>query len=176
MTTEERNQAIDALGITFTVTTLDTGKADIPGKQKGAPSSHICQLTRRNVTIETPYSMGCGCREYIAGWKEILLATNETTRQPNWKPVPQIWGKPTALQLKALESSRARPQLADVLYSLVSDSQCANDTFADFCADLGYDTDSRKALETYLACQESGTKLRKLGLNLAQLSELFQDY
>lgn len=54
------------------------------------------------------------------------------------------------------------PKLKDVLYSLATDYSCAQDTFEDFCANLGYDTDSRKALDTYLKCQESGHKLRKI--------------
>ena len=52
------------------------------------------------------------------------------------------------------------PKLRDILCSMASDAQCAQDSFEDFCSNLGYDTDSRKALETYLACQESGRKLR----------------
>ena len=53
------------------------------------------------------------------------------------------------------------PVLQDVLHALVSDADCAIDTFEDFCGNLGYDTDSRKAPETYLACQDNGNRLRK---------------
>lgn len=69
-----------------------------------------------------------------------------------------------------------KPTLADILYSLQSDASVASESFDDFCGNCGYDTDSRKALETYLACQKSGTDLRSLGLNLETLGELFQDY
>lgn len=54
------------------------------------------------------------------------------------------------------------PKIKDVLYTLALDYSCAQDTFEDFCLNLGYDTDSRKALETYFKCQESGHKLRKI--------------
>ena len=53
------------------------------------------------------------------------------------------------------------PSAASVLYCLMSDANLATDTFEDFCSDLGYDTDSRKALDCYLKCQENGTKLHK---------------
>ena len=33
-------------------------------------------------------------------------------------------------------------------------------SFEDWCADYGYDTDSRKASETYEACCDTGRKLR----------------
>lgn len=70
------------------------------------------------------------------------------------------------------------PHAADVLHSLILDSSACDQSFNDWCGDFGYDTDSRKALDTYLACQESGTKLRKVfsGAQLEKLRELLQDY
>lgn len=54
------------------------------------------------------------------------------------------------------------PKIRDILHSLYLDCSCAQDTFEDFCDNMGYDTDSRRALDTYLKCQESGHKLRKI--------------
>lgn len=70
------------------------------------------------------------------------------------------------------------PDVLDVLYSLVLDSSAADETFEDWCANYGYDTDSRKAEATYRACVDYGIRLRRiLGADvLARLSELFQDY
>lgn len=68
------------------------------------------------------------------------------------------------------------PKVDDVIYSLLSDYRLAQDTFEDFCANTGYDTDSRKALETYLACQESGQKLLKIGVNFSQAQTAFENY
>lgn len=70
------------------------------------------------------------------------------------------------------------PFAAIVLYGLISDESLAADTFEDFCANCGYDTDSRKALENYLACQEEGAKLRKIftGAQLSEIRETLQDY
>lgn len=72
----------------------------------------------------------------------------------------------------------APPQPDSVLHSLVRDWQCSQDSFADWCRDLGYDTDSRRALATYLACQESGEKLRamRLGKSLQELERIYQDF
>lgn len=69
-----------------------------------------------------------------------------------------------------------RPTLEDVLYSLTMDSYAANETFQSWCFEYGYDTDSRKALATYEACQKIADDLRELGFNLEQLQEYFQDY
>ena len=68
------------------------------------------------------------------------------------------------------------PELGDVLSSLLMDSSACHDSFEGWCSDFGYDTDSRKALETYLACQESGAKLRAIGANFDELGEVLQDW
>lgn len=54
------------------------------------------------------------------------------------------------------------PYAADVIHTLALDAQFANGTFEDFCGDLGYDTDSRKALENYLQCQRDGERFRRV--------------
>ena len=53
------------------------------------------------------------------------------------------------------------PRIGEVLHCLFFDARCADTSFENFCSDLGYNNDSIKALKTYLACQESGKKLRK---------------
>lgn len=54
------------------------------------------------------------------------------------------------------------PSIDDLLECIESDASASERSFDDWCGDLGYDTDSRKALETYLSCQEIGQKLRKV--------------
>lgn len=49
-------------------------------------------------------------------------------------------------------------------------------TFDDWCAEFGYDTDSRKALSMYLQCQEQTTKFRRAfpHVNLEEHEEITQ--
>lgn len=54
------------------------------------------------------------------------------------------------------------PWAADVLSSLLSDAECGASSFEDFCAEFGYDEDSRAAERTYHACKAMGPKLRRL--------------
>lgn len=69
------------------------------------------------------------------------------------------------------------PIIDDVLYSLVLDSSLASETFSDFCGNLGYDEDSRKALKAYLECQEASDKIREhLPVSLDKAIELFNEY
>lgn len=68
------------------------------------------------------------------------------------------------------------PTLDDVLYALVSDAEACDMSFDDWCSSFGYDTDSRKALDTYLACQRNATKLRKAGIDIDAERERLADY
>lgn len=70
-----------------------------------------------------------------------------------------------------------KPALGDVLYALVLDASACEDSFEDWCSNYGYDTDSRKALDTYLDCQENAHRLRKAGIHIGdELSEFFSQY
>ena len=56
------------------------------------------------------------------------------------------------------------PTAADVLYCLCSDATSVENasSFEDWCADFGYDTDSRSAERIYKACERIAAKLRRL--------------
>lgn len=54
------------------------------------------------------------------------------------------------------------PDPLDVLGCLFSDASATDSTFEDWCGDLGYDTDSRKALATYEACRQTGLDLLRV--------------
>lgn len=72
------------------------------------------------------------------------------------------------------------PKPADVLHSLLMDGDAFFDgmTFEDWCGNLGYDTDSRKAEATYRACDEIGRRLTWMFSEdeLAQLREAASEY
>lgn len=70
----------------------------------------------------------------------------------------------------------AKPKLDDVLHSLVMDADACDMSFSEWCSNLGYDEDSRKALDIYIQCQKSADKLRKAGVNIAAERERLQDY
>ena len=97
------------------------------------------------------------------------------------KPRPFGWGNYSAVQRKRWVHENERPAspfAGAVLHCLLLDMSCANDTFEEWCSNLGYDTDSRKALQTYLSCQENGTKLRRVFNNdlLKQIEKVLEDY
>jgi len=53
------------------------------------------------------------------------------------------------------------PKVADVLDCLASDAASVEGSyFEEWCADLGYDTDSRKAEKTYKTCEHQAKRLK----------------
>lgn len=54
------------------------------------------------------------------------------------------------------------PDLADILNCCASDSSALDETFDDWCSNLGYSTDSRKAHRIFRACVNQTTRLQKL--------------
>lgn len=70
------------------------------------------------------------------------------------------------------------PHVATVLHSLILDSDALGQSFATWCDEFGYDSDSRKALRTYEACQENAEKLLRVfsRAQVGALREALQDY
>ncbi len=61
-----------------------------------------------------------------------------------------------------LKAEPVLPTVIEVMYSLLMDADSGDYSFEDFCGNFGYDEDSRKAEQTWRACQEQGRKLRTL--------------
>lgn len=92
-------------------------------------------------------------------WRVSITFNERTVRTPYKCGSGHVTRKPFA----GVDYYRPTPpKAADVLSNLISDAECSDQSFADFCAELGYDEDSRRALETYLACQNAGREVRRL--------------
>ena len=68
------------------------------------------------------------------------------------------------------------PSVLCVLHSLCMDASACEESYDDWCDSLGYDSDSRQALETYLQCQNNASKLRKAGVDVNAMQNFLQDY
>jgi len=90
-----------------------------------------------------------------------------------------IYGRHYLAKLETLRKPQA-PSAASVLNSLILDSSASAQSFADWASDFGYDTDSRKSLAIYEACQSNGDKLAEVFYGnseaFASIAELLQDY
>ena len=107
-----------------------------------------CDQWRVSVTTKagfwsTDYFSGTGLRREVKGNRAFDVKTHKIVGN-KWIPAEPV-----------------KPKIADVLYSLFSDSQAADLNFNDWCAEFGYSDDSIKSLNTYKQCLEIGTMLRK---------------
>ena len=70
------------------------------------------------------------------------------------------------------------PFAAGVLSALINDGQASYQSFNEWCAEYGYDSDSMKAFRTYQACCETGEKIRRIFTRqqISELAELLADY
>ena len=102
------------------------------------------------------------------GWKHYAYRVSLTFKD----------GEKYSTTYKMGTAHTSPPQVQDVLHSLLLDASNTDQPFEDWCADLGYDTDSIKAHNAYLECVKCGQWLRSSLTTgqIDQLTELFQDY
>lgn len=77
-----------------------------------------------------------------------------------------------------LNKKPVAPAAAGPLHSVILDSDALYMSFDEWCADYGFDIDSRKAEGTFNACRENARKLRRVFTKeqIATLQEATQDY
>lgn len=71
-----------------------------------------------------------------------------------------MYGSLKQRYLERYKEIKAWPTDYDILACISSESY-QYDTLQDFCDNMGYDTDSRKALDIYLTCQEHATNINR---------------
>lgn len=153
-----------------------------PGDYK-SPSKQRVTVTRNGQEYSTTYMMGAAHRVWsrsVSGdWpahdsRGFNRPFKEGERVPSGIGSVTLWTEERLLKY----TRPSNPELADMVYSLVSDSNCVRygQSFEDFADELGYDKDSRTAEAAYRACQEEWHALVRLGADLDKLDELFQDY
>ena len=86
-------------------------------------------------------------------------------------------GKRFSVQYSQGPGITTRPDMLDVLGSLFMDAGSADETFEDWCSNLGYSDDSRKALAVYKACGRIAKKLEKLftSQEMSDLGDMLND-
>ncbi len=80
----------------------------------------------------------------------------------HWKIQLRYGGKSLTTYFSQGSAHTDAPTVQDVLYSLILDSDSGADTFEDFCANCGYEVDSRKAEKTWKACKSINVRLSAL--------------
>ena len=138
----------------LTLTSVHMGLEEVGEKNnKYLQDKWTVTVSYKDHSYSTQYSAGIGHRKLITSVK---------------KERNQYWNNITHSYKNEREACNAQwlklipPTLSDVMYCLLVDARCVEGTFEDYCSEFGIDSDSRKALDVYLACQETRTAIIKM--------------
>lgn len=111
-------------------------------------------------------------------WAVTFQRLNKKPLDVNFKTGMGQAVKKIGLDKRVYETRPHVPHPASVLHCIQSDASLGEDGFQDFCDTLGLNTDSRKALASYLECQEQASKLRAFfgADERARLEDFLADY
>lgn len=103
---------------------------------------------------------------------------NVEKKMPNMYEWRVSIGDFTTSYYMGVAHGKRQPTITKVMYSLLNEASMGEYSFEDFCSELGYNEDSRKAHATWQACQEIAERF-KLTFSEEQLEtmrDLLQDY
>lgn len=121
----------------------------------------IARFSRGGEVVETSYRQGTGLR-VTADFDEL-----EGEAAAVGAAGPEYLGA----------GAVKMPAAAGVLFCLMADADMGRELFADFCATMGYSTDSRKAWALYEECQKTAAGMRMFTAEeRAELAEMLEDY
>ena len=83
-------------------------------------------------------------------------------RANGWRVTLTYKGRRMSVDYWMGSAIKGKPTSEAVLECLLSDACSGEESFEDFCANCGYDTDSRKAERIYRACQKNLKNVRRL--------------
>jgi hypothetical protein len=79
----------------------------------------------------------------------------------SWRCSLRYEGRRTTTPFFMGPGCRRDPTRDEVLDSLLSDARLGEETFPNFCGEIGYDSDSRKAERSWRECVRTLAKMRK---------------
>lgn len=121
-------------------------------KEKRVASGYGSKVINPLLRFETELK---AASHYSNGWRYYQLI-----RQSRMKAIKNL-NVPEVMAIFNRLSSMAEPTLGEVLYCLRLDSEAVHQSFDDWCAVGGYNSDSISAFRVYTDCVENGKKLRR---------------
>jgi hypothetical protein len=133
-----------------------------------------------NATDTKPLAELCAELGITASVRELDTFNSEggLTKFPEWAKqgwsiVLKYQGKRAQFRFYGGGASKT-PTASDLIWAVATDSTALTESFSEWCADLGYNTDSIKDRSIYKACQRNGERLIKLIGNKEIFSQLVE--
>lgn len=80
----------------------------------------------------------------------------------SWRVTLRYQGRRLTVPFYTGPAIEREPSAADVLACICSDALAGEQDFGEFCREFGYDSDSRRAEQTWRACAALAPKVRRL--------------
>lgn len=159
--TLEKFVEIAKLGVN---TTLVPSRGDDFDEHKGALHWHFVLTADSKVIHVGHYTKGFAHLERWAQQNRTLCRMARLEQFIDPLPLGRRWDHdaPAVKQFKERFGNRIAPDVTEILASLVMDASSADQPFADWAGDLGYDDDSIKARGIWEECQKIYYALRKV--------------
>jgi hypothetical protein len=102
--------------------------------------------------------------EYVADNPNMAADDGWKRSATHWKCTIRRGNKQLTTYFSQGSAHTKEPTLADILDCLASDAAGIDNArdFEDWCAELGYDPDSRKAEKTFKVCEKQAESLKRL--------------
>ncbi len=175
------NETIAELGLTMTTEFIPWSKSRNAGEKEPSLNWKVTILRNGRAFLTTDYMQGKGHCLAQQVPMSMFGGQNSVLRDDAVRLECETGKESHALANGQIISGKAisGPDITDVLYSLVTDSDVIeHPTYEDWAENFGYDPDSRKGEAIYRACLETALKMRNaIGEDgLAKLRDAFQDY
>jgi hypothetical protein len=133
-----------------------------------------------NATDTKPLAELCAELGITASVRELDTFNSEggLTKFPEWAKqgwsiVLKYQGKRAQFRFYGGGASKT-PTASDLVWAVATDSTALTESFSEWCADLGYNTDSIKDRSIYKACQRNAQRLTDLIGNAEIFSQLIE--
>lgn len=166
------------VGVTYSAVNRGVSKNALGGTH--AMDKWSCEFTsskRQNEPEEFDFYTGFGHRAPATKDQKLRAEYEFQGLTKKDKQGATMYGRRYLARVEEMRKPVA-PHAASVLHSLILDSSAVGQSFESWCADFGYDSDSRKAYATYEECQRNADKLARIfdHATREKLGELLQDY
>lgn len=158
---EDREFILERMGVTMDSVFVPFSQSRSKGEKIPSLNWRVTMKKDGREVITTDYMQGCG---HCPAYKNP--STFNSGKRDQWRTDQRIKEECETGREVPKDGGMRRPRIAppsvvDVLYSLLLDASALDfRDFADWCSDLGYDTDSIKAKQAYDECIATATKLR----------------
>jgi len=165
MTTTESKPTLESLGLAATVSACGVRSMNDDSDPMCAWISTFTNRHGHSENFDYFTGYGCGAKWPDRASVSFLLAPDEhsvLSMHPGKRHLLKDKAILCRIAHKVNFRAKWKPDPIEILWAIARDGDALELAFDDWCSELGYDCDSRRAEKIYRACQDNALRLRKL--------------